>query len=35
MKTNREEILQNALQLFMAMNYESVSLPNDFALASG
>lgn len=26
MKTNREEILQNALQLFMAMNYESVSL---------
>lgn len=26
MKTNREEILQNALQLFMSMNYESVSL---------
>ena len=26
MKTNREEILQNALQLFMSMNYEGVSL---------
>lgn len=26
MKTNREEILQHALQLFMSMNYESVSL---------
>ena len=26
MKTNREEILQSALQLFMSMNYESVSL---------
>lgn len=26
MKTNREEILQNALQLFMSMNYERVSL---------
>ncbi len=26
MKTNREEILQSALQLFMSMNYERVSL---------
>ena len=26
MKTNREEILQNALQLFMSKNYEGVSL---------
>lgn len=26
MKTNREEILQHALRLFMSMNYESVSL---------
>ena len=26
MKTNREEILQSALQLFMSMNYEGVSL---------
>ncbi|WP_071133892.1 TetR/AcrR family transcriptional regulator [Millionella massiliensis] len=26
MKTNREEILQNALRLFMSMNYERVSL---------
>lgn len=26
MKTNREEILQSALQLFMSMNYECVSL---------
>lgn len=26
MKTNRDEILQSALQLFMSMNYERVSL---------
>ena len=26
MKTNREEILQHALRLFMSMNYEGVSL---------
>lgn len=26
MKTNRDEILQSALQLFMSMNYEKVSL---------
>ena len=26
MKTNREEILQSALRLFMSMNYERVSL---------
>lgn len=26
MKTNRDEILESAFQLFMAMNYERVSL---------
>lgn len=26
MKTNREEILQHALRLFMTLNYERVSL---------